>query len=196
MARSGMSDLIQQIRVMCNVERTTVTVNGNEYWSDDHLQQILDRHRMRLDYMPIVAAPQVGTGGTSLYYEYRAGMGNLESGTAVFWLQDGSGAKVGTANYTMDYNIGLATFTIPTGGSAFYITGRSYDLNAAAADVWTMKAGQVASGAFSWSSDNMSVNKTGLIAAFTQTAQMYRNLARVSSVDMLRGDEVACGDSD
>lgn len=192
-ARTGMADLIQQVRGMAMAGTADTVIAGVSYWSDDQIQQILDRRCSRLVFIPATPIPQVGVGGTSLWYEHRTGTMNLESGTAAFYLQDAAGSTVGTANYTMDYNTGIAIFGTTTAGSVFYFTGKSYDVNGAAADIWTSKAGQAAAGAYSWSTDNMSVNKGNLVKVFSENAAMYRNLSWVQSVDMLRGDEVTSG---
>ena len=84
-------------------------------------------------------------------------LGNLESGTAVFTVQQYNG---GTAPaYTADYNTGVITFTADTEGTAYMLTARSYDVNAAAAEVWRNKAANAAK-YFDFSTDNHSVKKS------------------------------------
>lgn len=196
MSRSTLSELRSVLRGMTEAgtaDYTIVSSGGTaSYWDDDQLDIVLDRHREDVINEPLTPCPIVGSGGTSLYYEYRAGHGNLEQtsgGTAVFWVQDSTYATAGTADYSMDYLRGVVTFDDDQGGSTFYYNARSYDLNAAAADIWRRKAAHAASG-FSFSTDNHKVDRNQVYKHYTEMAEMYEAMGEqsVSTLQIWRSD--------
>jgi hypothetical protein len=189
-ARTGMAALITELRGMCNAGSADYSVAGVAYWSDEQLQTYLDKHRKDVIEEPLYNLDE-NEGGTSITKRYHSQHGNYEQttgGTSVFVVKDSSWNAVGTALYTVDYPRGEITFTQGTGGSAYYLTGRSYDLHAAAADVWERKAAQVTSAAYSWSTDNMRVDKSGLRKEAVEMARYYRGLAGPTSIDLDRSD--------
>lgn len=119
---------------------------GTADFSDDALEAVLDRNR--LDFADDRLTPLAqNEGGTLRYYVHQSAWRNLEAsdgGTAVIVLRNSARAVVGTADYSLDAAAGRVTFAADTGGSAFYLTGRSYDVYAAAAEVWRMKAATAA----------------------------------------------------
>lgn len=191
-ARTGLTNLISDLRSMTNAGSADYTIAGAAYWTDDQLQVILDNNRTEVVRDELSHIEEYNSGGTLITTRYYSRYGNLESttgGTAVFYLQNSAGSIVGTASYTPDYRRGEIIFAADTAGSAYYLTGRSYDLNAAAADVWERKAAQSAGGAFSWSTDNMSVNKTALRKEMLEMGRYYRQLAGPKVTELRRGDE-------
>jgi hypothetical protein len=146
-ARSGMADIISQVRQLASAGTADYAVAGSTYWSDDQLQTILDRVRLEVWEETVPYVPTLNSGGTTVYTDYRIPWTWLESttgGTAIFYLSDSTGARIGTANYTVDYQYGRVTFGADQHGSARYVTARSYDVYEAAARVWEQKAGHVA----------------------------------------------------
>jgi hypothetical protein len=186
-ARTGMSELIEVLRGMGNAGTADFTVGTITYWSDEQLQRILDANRLNVYQEPIYPAENFQ--GTS--YEYQSQWDNYEQtsgGTAIFYLEDGTGNKVASAQYTVDYLNGHITFTADTAGALYYLTGRSYDLNAAAAEVWRQKASQSAGGQFDWSTDNMSVKRSQVQTNYQNQADYYQGKARPKQVTLWRGD--------
>jgi hypothetical protein len=114
--------------------------------------------------------PVLGTANVYEYYEYRARLGNLESGTAVFSVQQLNGGTA--AAYTVDYIQGVITFTADTEGTAYMLSARSYDLNAAAADIWRGKAANAAK-YFDFQTDNHRVSKSQLYKQFMEMAAQF-----------------------
>ena len=104
--------------------------------------------------------------GTPGYKQYLLNATNIESGTAVFKIEDTSGTVSG---YTVDYARGIVTFTADQSGKSFYWSGFAYGLDAAAADIWRMKASHVA-GLVDFSTDGHSVKRS-------QQAQQYLTMA-------------------
>ena len=74
-ARTGMADLIQQLRAAADVGTADYTAGTVTYWSDDHLEDALDRHRISLYQAPLEPWPTLGTANVYEYFEYRASLG-------------------------------------------------------------------------------------------------------------------------
>jgi hypothetical protein len=132
-------------------------------------------------------------GGSLSYQDYRSSFGYLEAttgGTAILYLQDSTGATIGTANYTPDYRRGQFQFSANQAGSVYYLTGRSYDLNAAAADVWRRKAAHVAPTSFDFSTDNHSINRSQVYKHSLEMADYFEGKSSnsVTSVQSFRSD--------
>ena len=189
MARTTMATLITSLRGMALAGSSDYTVNGLSYWTDNQLQDVLDAHRKDVYGYPLTAQPSY-SGGVAVYLEYHSGIINLEQtdgGTAIFYITDGVGANVGTALYTADYNRGVITFLADTGGIDYELYGRTYDLNAAAADVWRQKAGQYAT-AVNFSTDNHRVDRGEIIKNCLKMAAFYTQQIGATNVIIMRGD--------
>lgn len=99
-----------------------------------------------------------------------------------------------------DYTIGAVTYwsadqlqtildkTYSEVDETTHDTTENFDLNLAAALVWERKAAQMVAGGFSWSSDNMRVDKTAMRQEAVNMARYYRGLAGPTSITMTRGD--------
>ncbi len=189
-ARPGMTDLLSTLRGMTDAGTADYTIAGVPYWSDTQLQDVLDKHRYDIRSEVLMPQPSYVPGGVE-YYQYNSSFDNFEAttgGTAIFIIKDGVGNVQGTATYTADYVTGRIEFASNTGGVDYYLTGRSYDLNAAASDVWKRKASQVAK-AFSFSTDNMRVDKGAMVRSYMDMANAFQSMARPQNYQMLRGDE-------
>lgn len=185
-ARTGMTTLISTLRSMTNAGTADYTIAGVSFWSDDEVQRVLDRYRLdvkRVELYPIESYDS----GTVVYKEYRSPYVNLESGTAVFELETAAGSTLGTANYTMDYIRGVATFATSQGGTAYFMTASTYDLNAAAADLWRMKAAQVAN-LVNFSTDNHSISRSDLRKSYLDMANYYASQGAPHTVKIVRDD--------
>jgi len=182
--RTGMTDLVQTVRELSNAGTSEFIVGTSTYFSDDHIQTVLDNHRQDLQYEPMEVHPEQAVGSV-VYREFRTAP-NLESGT-VFYLQYAGGTAVGTSLYSVDYTRGVVTFTNDTAGTAFYVTARTYDVNAAAADIWKRKASNVAN-QVDWSSDNHSIKGSQAYQFYMQQANYFQGLAHKQGVTIYRGD--------
>ena len=191
MARATMEDLITRVRGLTQAGTAEYTVGTVSYFTDDHLQESLDRSRLdvyreRLEYV------REYIGGGSVAYKVFAGhWGDFEQtdgGTAIFFIADSHGDKIGTADYSVDYQSGVITFDDDQGGSARYLTGRSYDIYAAAAHTWRQKASFYAITSFDFSTDNHSIKRSQLKTQAEQMANYYANQARLNVVTMVRSD--------
>lgn len=193
-ARSGMSDLLAQLRGMTHTAEGDYTIGVTDFWTDDQLQQVMDRHRVNLDQYPLTPIPRSVGGGQVQWFEYRCGgYENFErttGGTAIFIVEDATGVDAGTAAYTPDYNLGIVTFASDTKGIEYRLTGRSYDLNGAAAEIWRQKSGHFAAAvdSFDFSTDNMSVRRSQRIDQAMTMWKFYAREARPKTALMYRSD--------
>lgn len=185
-----MSSLIGSLREMAFAGTADFSLGTVTYWSDDHLQQKLDDNRS--DFVELELQPIPKTVSSELVYlRYDAPYGNLEtidSGTAIWNLTTSDGTQAGTANYSVDYTKGIVTFTADQGGTAWFMSGRSYDLNSAAADVWATKASYYQQ-AYDVKTDGHDLSRSQLIKQANEREAYYRARAGAYTVEILRGDE-------
>jgi hypothetical protein len=168
-----MYSLIQRVRDLTSAGDGDYTVGATAYWTDDQIQAALDRTRAEVIDEVLTTVPTVNSGGTVEYTIYESQWRNLETttgGTAIHYLRTGNGARVGTALFTADYERGRYTFAASTGGSSLYLTARTYDLYAAAADIWRQKAAHVAD-RFDFTADGASFKASQLVAQYTDMAK-------------------------
>ncbi len=192
-ARTGLTNLITELRGMCEAGTADFTLSGSTYWSDDHLQDVLDTHRRDIVFEQLQMYPTQITGGSLSYQDYRSVFGYYEAttgGTAIFYVQDSTGANIGTANYTADYRRGQVEFSSNQAGSVYYVTGRSYDLKAAAADIWRRKAAHYAPTSFDFSTDNHSVSRSQIYKHCLEMADYFDGVSTssIQTVSMFRSD--------
>ena len=169
MARTGMQTLIDTVRGYANAAPDEWTISTDtsliEYWSDEEIQRVLDRHKREYIHELMDAQPTYES-GTTVFKQYLLGATNVEGGTVVFRVEDTAGTVSG---YTVDYTRGIVTFSTDQSGKAFYWSGFAYDLDAAAADIWRMKAAH-ATELVDFSTDGHSVKRS-------QQAQQYLTMA-------------------
>lgn len=187
-ARSGMTTLITDLRAMAAVGTADFSVNGTSYFTDDHLEDILDRHAVHYTRHRLDAEPE-NIGGTTVYYRYVLPAPTLEgtaSGTAVWRLENSAGSAFASSAFAIDHNLQRITMTDNQAGSALYLTARAYGLNAAAADVWGRKAAYYAD-RYDVKTDNHDLKRAQLIAnAFTMQKE-FRRAALSEHVTLVGG---------
>lgn len=137
--RSGMAHLVTRLQRI--VDDTAESV-----WTTQELQDTLDEHKIRI-WRELLEMEKTELSATD--YEYRVFHSrhtNLEAGgSAYFNVEDATGTQRETADFTADYVRGIVTTTVNQAGTGLYLTGWSYDLDGAAADLWRERAGRVAS---------------------------------------------------
>jgi hypothetical protein len=193
MARTTMTVLISELRGLTNAGTADYSIAGVDYWSGNQLEAILDANRIDLYREGLFMVPRHVSGGDVEYYEHLSRWNNYEEtdgGTAVFVIEDAQGNDQGTALWSADYLNGKITFVSDTAGITYYLTGRSYDLYGAAAEVWRRKSSQIAAGAsgFDWSSDNMSVRRSQQVTQAKDMTNYYSGLARIKTTTIYRSD--------
>lgn len=180
MARSTMAYLIAEVRGRIDAGTDIYQEqHGSGLWFDpDHIQEVLDRHRVDIWHETI--RPQIEyESGTAVYKTYYTGQSFLErtsGGTAVFYLENAN-QQIGSTNYSVDYQRGVVTFTSNQIGSAYFMTARSYDPDAAAAEIWRIKASWYAT-SFNFSTDNHRVDKGAVMKQCMDMATFYESRSK------------------
>ena len=168
MARTGMQTLIDTVRGYANAAPDEWTVSTNtslvEYWSDEEIQRVLDRHKSEYIHEPLEPVETYAS-GQLVVLRYRTGVHSLEGGSE-FKVEDTAGTVTPAS---IDYARGIVTFATDQAGKPYWWSGFAYDLDAAAADIWRMKASHVA-GLVDFSTDGHSIKRS-------QQAQAYLNMA-------------------
>ena len=170
--RTGMNNLIKRVRALTD-SPSAYTDTSTPYWADVDLQDILDSNAQLIIDDPLIWRPQVVGGGTVNYFVANAHYRDLEeatSGTVRWIVRDSVGAEYGTANYTPDYRQGQIRFTTNRGGTAYYLTAYTYDVHAAAADVWLERLGNFADW-YAFSADNQRFSRQ---MAHSQAMRQYK----------------------
>ena len=85
--------------------------------------------------------------------------------------------------------MGKITFSVDRKGSSYFLTGRSFDINAAAADIWRVKAANAAK-MYSFSTDRQSFQRNQYMENCLKMAQYYEGLAKPVSVSLYRSDNL------
>jgi hypothetical protein len=184
--RDGMSNLIGRLRALTNAGTADHSLAGVDYFSDQHLQDVLDGQATHVEGNPLRWLPDT-VAGAATYRRAFLGYRDLEeaeSGTECWLIADSSGNEQGTAGYTADYITGMVRFDADQGGSAYYWTGRSYDLNSAAADVWQRKQAFYAS-AYDFESDAQAFKRSQL---YKQAVEQERLLRERAGQNTMRGN--------
>jgi hypothetical protein len=189
-----MASLISILRGFTNAGTADFTVNSTAYFSDDHLQSVLDRYKTIIRESGLTVSPMKNSGGTIVYKEYQTPAKWLETtdgGTAQFVITDVSGTVQASTGYTADYESGRITFVSDQANASRYLTANSYDIYAAAADVWRQKASTYAT-MIDFSTINQTIKRSHIVAQCEAMAKRYESMATsggASSVDMVRGDQ-------
>lgn len=163
--RAGMSNLVNRVRALTGAGTADYTAGSITYWTDNHLQDALDRHARFVVSSPLTWIPETIPGGTAVWWNGQLAYRDIEESPGTvdgsrFILRDGTGAAIGTANYTLDAQAGRVSFgTINQGGTAYYATLYTYDVCAAAVDILRERLSSVNSW-FDFSADNQSFSRS------------------------------------
>jgi hypothetical protein len=192
MARDGMATLIGRVRALTGAGTAEYSVAGTDYWTNDQLQAVLDGNVIAVRGELLAWFPETIEGGMVEYHDcashYRD-FEEAESGTARWCLRDGTGADAGTANYTANYRNGLIRFTGDTAGSSVYLTAYSFDVNAAAADVWAERLAHFQAW-YDFSADGKQFSRA---QAFAHASEMEKLLRSRAGANRGSGGDVRIG---
>ena len=181
MSRDGMSDIIQTVRGLVAAGTAEYTLGTATYWDADQIEIVLDRHRQDLVRHKLVREPSYIGGGSVVYTRLRSAYGNLEaptSGSTVFFIEDSVGDDRGTATYTADYARGIFDFSADTGGTALYLTARSYDIYGAAGELLEQWASNEAR-SFDFATDGQTFSRSQKAEGLREQARAMRKRARI-----------------
>jgi hypothetical protein len=185
-----MQSLIDTVRGYSNAGASEWTISTDSsvttFWDDSEIQKVLDRHKSEVIHAEMQQVESY-SGGAIVYLQYRTNIPNIEAGTAAFKIEDTAGTVTG---YTMDYARGVATFSTDQAAKSLWWSGFAYDLDAAAADIWRMKASHAAE-LVDWSTDGHSVKRSQAVKACLDMAAYYQGRSQTEgamSVKITRDD--------
>jgi hypothetical protein len=172
-----MASLIQRVRSLTYAGTAEYALGTANFWDDDQIEQVLDRHRVDIFRERLESVPTYDGSGTAIYTVHYSTYGNLEAGTALV-IEDSAGSDRGTASYSVDYQLGRVDFSADQAGTALYMTARSYDPFGAAAEVLEVWA-STAARSFDFSADGQSFSASQKAKGLREQARELRKRARV-----------------
>lgn len=192
MARAGMANLITELRRLTNAGTADAVVASGTYWSDNHLQSELDRTRQTHNFAEMQPIAQY-TGGSYTYLDYafprEVSHRVEEAGSASrFAVRNSAGSAIGTADYTVNYDARMVTFTSDQQAYSRYLDADAFDMNRAAAAVWRIKA-SFAANRVGWSSDNHSVQAQQEYEHCLKMAERFESEGGLTVGEFFRTDE-------
>lgn len=188
-ARAGMANLITQLRSMTDADPAEFTLNSQTYWSDDQLQVYLDQQCNNVFRETIPPVPTY-TNNVVQYFDYFWHFPNIEeaaTGVEAFKLENALGQSVDPASYTINYESQHIRFLVSTTGEIMWLTYRAYNLERTAANVWGLKAANVAN-RFDVRTDNHQLSRSQLQKQYLAMADYYRRQAGGNAKKMQRSD--------
>lgn len=197
MARTGLTNLIHKIRALCNVGTADYALVGGSgtvtYWTDDLLQNYLDRTRRTFRMIRLEPHSDFVDGDTTwTAYHLPIWAKNFEEyaadGSSGWRVYDETGTTIGTAEYSPNYEAGIITFSADQAGDLRYVDFRAYDLNRTAAYIWDAKAAHVAQNV-TWSSDNHHIDAGQEVEHCLTMARRFRTLSGPIETRTVRIDE-------
>ena len=184
--RAGMAYLIDRIRTMTNI-----LAEENSAMDDQTIQDHLDRHRLHVKYAPCMTEGRIAPGGSVTYVDFVAPYQHWE-GTASgrpfgYQLVDGGYNDItASGSVVSDPVQGWWTFgTAPT--RPVMISGASYDIYAAAADILQNRLAQLAE-EFDFQTQGLDYKVSQKQVRLMQVIADYRAQSRGMVSDMKRMD--------
>jgi hypothetical protein len=184
-----MDELIIKLRLFTNTGVNDYTVGNTSYWTDEQLQDELDRTKELVNYQSMISVPSYGVGGAVTWTEYQTGLTAWEKSPTI-QNEGGTVLTAGTAtgNYAFNDNIGVISFVGDTSGKTRYITGNIYNVELAASRIWEQKADYYAT-QFDFSTDNHTIKRSPLADQCKKMAQFYAGRAGITQIEMVRSDD-------
>jgi hypothetical protein len=192
--RTSMSDLITRVRTLINDPS-----GGSAVFTDQQVQDWLDRTRQVVRYELLTAAPDIVPGSpspaqfnwatyVSRYTDWEADeviQGNL-SGTAWHVLTPVTSDEL-TGRWTFDVVLPTISTSIPAQLPPVFITGKIYDPYLAAAYALEMWAA-ILTDAYDFMSDGQTFRRSQRMSGKMLLAEAYRRNAKPTIMTTHRGD--------
>lgn len=177
--RTSMSDLIAQLRLFADDPSGI-----DSQFVDQQLQDVLDQNASLAEYEQLNPLYTIAAGGVVEYKKFMAAHVYFEADTILL-----NGIYETLTPATSDFKTGYFTFTTSQ-NLPVLIYGKWYDMNAAAADVWAMKAASLAN-EFDFSVDGGNYAKSKQYQQAIAIAAQFRDKALGSSgITYLRRTDV------
>lgn len=174
--RNSMADLITRTRLLINDP-----AGASQVFSDEDIQDTLDRRRMEQNECALAWRPETAPGGTVSYHDFYAPRGDWEDSAI---LKDRTYAVI--TPDTADYITGHWTF-VANQVPPVFITGVTYDLAGSAYDLLDMWASKVAL-EFDFQTDNQQFERSQKRSALLSLAAEYARRIRPHGRSAWRAD--------
>jgi hypothetical protein len=177
-----MSYLIEEVRRLTGASTAEYTVGTVSYYTDDHIERILDSRRVRMARIPVeyeYELDSVAGDGSQAYLHATVPFAWLEDtsgGTSGFVLSNGQGSLLAGSIFTLSPEDGYIEFSSDRGGTTFYASGWVHDPYQAAVDVLTSWASEL-SRQVDWVSDNMRVNRSQKAKSLREQINVLNKMA-------------------
>lgn len=180
--RSSMAALITRTRLLINDP-----AGASQIFDDQSIQDVLDASRLDLRNVPLTPRPTF-SGSTIQYLDYYHPLGDWEDD--VVFKQYLTVTVTPSVSEPIAGHWQFSTSTLPP----IYLSGKTYDLYHAAADLLERWAAKVALN-YAFSSDGQSFQRNQAQGMLLALAQKYRGQQRAGSIQLNRGDIAASGES-
>ena len=193
--RTSMAAIITEVRLLINDP-----AGGSQIFTDQQIQDHLDDLRDEVRYEQLMQAPTIVnlTGNPSgvASFIYADDFSQWHWWETDVTLQDGKFLVL--SPLASDYIVGHWQFeltpfvngTAPGQYPPVFITGKSYDINLAAAILWEIRAGMLAT-AYDFTADGQSFHRSQQLQMCLKMASIFRAKARVRAVQLRRDDLAA-----
>lgn len=175
MARSSMAALIARTRLLINDP-----AGASQQFSDDDIQNVLDTSRQDVFNGPLEAKPTYSS-NTIQYLDYFASLGDWEDNTVLKQF-----LTITVTPSVSEPIVGHWQFSTTTLPSVF-ITGRTYDVYRASADLLERWAARWAL-SYNVNVDGQSLQRSQAGAALLTLARQYRTQQRAFTINVSRSD--------
>jgi hypothetical protein len=174
--RTSMAALISRVRLLIN------DTGGSPTWQDQDIQDILDASRIQ--YANVALAPRpTFTGATIQYLDYYSDLGDWEDDLVLKQFLVNVVTPSSSENIVGHWV--FAATTLPP----VYITGKTYDIYRAAADILERWAAKVVM-AYDINVDGQSLHRSQMATMLTNLAHQYRMKQRAHVINVTRTDVV------
>jgi hypothetical protein len=160
---------------------------ADQHFSQLQIQDALDQRRWDVRYLELQYEETLQAGGTVAWFDYYADRGYWEDD---YTLQEQNWVEISTG-FTANLLIGHFQFTA-TKQPPVFLTGRAYDLYAAAADLLETWLAELKL-SFDFSVEGQSFTKTNQQKQLTELAHAYRARSQPLSIPMVRRDMYSTG---
>lgn len=176
--RSTMTSLVTRVRLLVGDP-----AGAAQFYADDTVQDALDEHRLDVRYYSLVTKPTFEVGQAAEWHDY------YDQRYRGAWEDDVVFASSSYAALTPDTSENLTghwAFTLSQ-PPPVYLSGKTYDVYAAAADLVEQRASRVMLD-FDVTSDRQSVLRSQKHKMLLEQAKTLRKKQRVGSLHGYRGD--------
>lgn len=192
--RGSMAAIIAEVRLLIN------DTGGTPILTDQQIQDHLDDIRDDVRYEMLMQAPSIvnlsGSQSGVASFIYADDFSQYHWWETDVVIQDGH--FIVLTPLASDYIVGHWQFeltpfvngTAPGQYPPVFITGKSYDINLAAAILWEIRAGMLAT-AYDFTADGQSFHRSQQMTMCLKMAQTFRCKARMRSIAVRRGDLAA-----